>query len=201
MIKVIIFDSDGMITNGPRFSVILSQKFNIPLEKILPFFNGPFKNCLIGKADLKEELQKGWLKKWGWNGSVDDFLKLWFSIGKEIDNNVYQSISRIKKKGIICALATNQEKYRTEHLSKRFNYNALFDKIFSSAYVGSKKPSVEFFTEIFECFKEKDANIKKDEIIFWDDDQKNINGAKEFGFHAEIFTDYNSYWNKMKKLI
>ncbi|KND50429.1 MAG: hypothetical protein AB202_02125 [Parcubacteria bacterium C7867-007] len=66
MIKAVIFDSDGMLSHGPRFSDTYAREQNIPIEEMIPFFTGPFKDCLIGKADLKDELEKGdWLQKWG----------------------------------------------------------------------------------------------------------------------------------------
>ena len=43
MIKVIIFDVDGVIIPiKRRFSITLAEEHGISLEKSLPFFNGPF---------------------------------------------------------------------------------------------------------------------------------------------------------------
>jgi putative hydrolase of the HAD superfamily len=187
MIKAVIFDSDGMLMYDPGFSKTYSANFNIPLEDLTPFFTGPFKNCLVGKADLKEELQKGWLTKWKWAGIVEDFLKYWFSVGGPLEVEVFDSVSRMRQKGIMCVLATNQEKYRTEGIANRFGYHDIFEKIFSSAYVGHKKPTQEFFENVFKYFLEKDVSIKKEEILFWDDDIENVEGAKKFGFLAENY--------------
>ena len=201
MVRAVIFDSDGMITHGPRFSEVFSKEYRIPMENILPFFNGPFKQCLIGKADLKQELRKGWLKQWEWSKSVEDFLAYWFSIGKELDKKVYESILPIRRQGVTCILATNQEKYRTEFLIDVFHYRSIFDEVFSSAYVGSKKPQPDFFRAVFSFLKERQPGVRKDEVVFWDDDDNNLAGAKNFGFTVEKFTDADSYLSTMRRLI
>ncbi len=59
---------------------------------------------------------------------------------------------------------------------------------------GSKQPEQEFYEFVF-----KDMNLKdKKEVIFWDDDEKNINGAKEFGFNAELYENIEDFKNKLK---
>jgi putative hydrolase of the HAD superfamily len=89
-------------------------------------------------------------------------------------------------------LATNQEKYRTQYMLEHMGFEGAFDKIYSSAHLGLKKPAVEFFAKVVE-----DMGAKKDEVLFWDDDQRNIDGALEYGIHAEFYTDYPSFLNTM----
>lgn len=198
MVKAVLFDSDGMLTHGPRFSDEYSKKFNIPIDEMTPFFTGPFQNCLVGKADLKEELQKGWMEKWKWNDSVDKFLDFWFSFGDTLDHGIFNTVSQLRSKGILCALTTDNEKYRTEYLSKKFGYEEAFDKVFSASSVGFKKPTKEFFDEVMKYLKEQDASIEKSNIVFWDDDIKNVEGAKLYGFVAERFADPETYMEKIK---
>ena len=69
--KVIIYDNDGMILNGGRFSDQYAKEFGVDLATMTPFFDGPFKKCLVDKADLKEELAQV-LEEWKWNGTVDE---------------------------------------------------------------------------------------------------------------------------------
>jgi len=94
-------------------------------------------------------------------------------------------------------LATNQEKYRTAYLSEKFNYESAFNRIFSSAHTGHKKPSAEFFQKILEYLQEQDASITKDNILFWDDDIENVEGAAMFGIVSEQFLDEKGYRTKM----
>ncbi len=54
MIKTILFDADGVLINGGQFSSHLEKDYGITREITAPFFTGPFIECLIGNADLKE---------------------------------------------------------------------------------------------------------------------------------------------------
>jgi putative hydrolase of the HAD superfamily len=200
MTKAIIFDSDGMLTHGPRFSAKYAAEHGISIDVMNPFFDGPFKDCLVGKSDLKAELENGWLDKWSWKGTSDELLAYWFSCGDELDQSVFETISSLRKKGVICVLATNQEKYRTDYLSEKFGYVDAFNKVFSSAYVGFKKPHEDFFDVVFEYFQSIDDSITKADVLFWDDDIKNVEGAKSFGFQAVQYRTQAEYIGELNTL-
>ena len=56
--KAILFDLDGVVIK-PRhkyFSEKLSEKQNIPLEDILPFFKDEYKKAAIGEVEIKDVL-------------------------------------------------------------------------------------------------------------------------------------------------
>src|SRR3989344_4656191 len=115
--KVIIYDNDGMITRGGRFSDRYSKEFGVDPAVMAPFFEGPFKKCLTGKADLKEELKQV-LVVWKWKGTVEELMQYWFAVGDVLNEDVYTSITKLKKQELIVCLATNQEKYRAQYLVK-----------------------------------------------------------------------------------
>ncbi len=56
--KTLIFDADGMIVHGERFSGRLAHDYGISTDTTSHFFRNEFQLCLVGKADLKQELQK-----------------------------------------------------------------------------------------------------------------------------------------------
>lgn len=72
-------------------------------------------------------------------------------------------------------------------------FSTAFDKIYSSAHMGLKKPAVDFYAKIIE-----DLKANKSEVLFWDDDQANINGAVEYGISAELYTKYENFLKTMK---
>jgi putative hydrolase of the HAD superfamily len=193
MIKVLIFDADGVLINGDIFSKRFSKEYNIDINKINPFFDGPFKDCLIGKADLKEVITP-YLEEWGWKDGVDNFLEYWFSSEYSIDEELINYIQDYRKNGIKCVMATNQEKYRAEYLFNKIGFINSFDKMYVSAHLGHKKTNKEFFEKLVNDL----IDIKKDEILFWDDDIENINTAKEFGINAELYTTFKDFKQKMK---
>ncbi|MBT5022473.1 HAD-IA family hydrolase [Candidatus Woesearchaeota archaeon] len=184
-IKCVLFDTDGVIVcYGEMFSERISRENNINSEDIAPFFKEIFvPKCMIGQADLKEEVVS-WLPRWKWEGDVDSLLKYWFDSEKKINNDVKELIVKLRKSGVKCYLATNQDKYRTEYLRNEMGFGKLFDGIFSSAYLGCKKPSQDFYSEVY---NELGESFSKDEILYIDDEEKNVNAGLEFGFKVVLF--------------
>lgn len=76
---------------------------------------------------------------------------------------------------------------------KHMGFEGAFDKIYSSAHLGLKKPAAEFFAKVVD-----DLDVDKKDVLFWDDDQRNIDGALEYGIHAEFYTTYESFVEIMK---
>lgn len=196
MIKVIIFDGINCVTYQEPLSVGLARDFNISLEKTLPFFKGALQDCVAGNSDLREVLPP-YLKEWGWKKGVDGLLDYWFTRDHKIDLRLVSYIGDLKSKGRLCVLATNNEKYRFAYMLDKMGFNKIFDRTYCSALLKCKKPSQEFFLKIFRDLD----NIKKDEILFFDDKIENVNGAKDFGIHAELYTSFDDFKEKMKHYI
>ncbi|MEK7479353.1 MAG: HAD-IA family hydrolase [Patescibacteria group bacterium] len=192
MIKAILFDADGVVVKGPRFSEILEEKYGITRDKTEPFFSSEFQMAQIGRVNLREVLIP-YLERWGWNGTVDDLIKVWFE-GVTPDPQMLQKIAELRAKGIKCCLASNQEKLRAAYLANEMGLEKVFDKIFISAHIGHKKPLVEFFEYIATHLE----GIKKEEILVWDDKDTNIDAARSFGFQAEAFRSFDDFCKKLE---
>ncbi len=194
MIKVLIFDADGVLINSERFSKRLAREYGISTDKTAPFFSGIFDECLIGNADLKESITP-YLNEWGWEKSVDDFLNYWFSSEHSVDIELVNEIQKYRKKGIKCFVATNQEKHRAKYMLEKMGFVDSFDNLYASAHLGCKKPSSDFYEKITKEL----GDVNKEEILFWDDTEENITGAIEFGINAELYVSLEDFREKMKK--
>ncbi len=198
-IKAIVLDADGVIINKPdMFSVQYQKEFGISNEVMLPFFKGRFQDCLTGKADLKEEL-KPFLKKWAWPGTVEELLNYWFKSEHYIDERIVAEIEDLKRMGIKCYLGTDQEKYRTEYIRKNMGLEKIFDKIYSSAEMGCKKPDKEFFKSMAEDLRQGE-NIQPEKIMFWDDDEKNVAAGKDFGIQGYLYKNFNEFYKIVSQI-
>jgi len=193
-VKVILFDVDGVIVDSEFFSVQYQKKYGVSNDEMLPFFTGVFQKCLVGEKDLKEVL-KPWLKKWKWKGTADEFLQLWFESEHKIDSRMIKKIEQLKKAGIKCCLATKQEKYRTEYMRNEMGFEEVFDGIFSSAELGCKKPDPKFFEMILEELK-----VDPQEVLFFDDEMENVEGAKSLGVQGFLFVDFNKFEKDLKNI-
>jgi putative hydrolase of the HAD superfamily len=171
-----------MLVTGERFSTRFARDFNVPMEKIRLFFDNEFKDCILGKKDLVQEI-KPYLSIWGYKGTVEEILDYWFAKDRIIDNNVVEAVKRLRQNGKICILATNQEKHAASFLRSEMGFENIFNFIVASSDIGFKKPQKEFF----EALMKKLPGVKKEEVLFFDDRQENVESAKEFGFQAKLY--------------
>jgi len=180
MIRAAIFDTDGVIIRRElRFHDRYSSEFGIPPGEMASFFAGDFQECLIGRRDLKEELQKR-LVSWRWHGTVDQLLEYWFKGESGVDTAALEYIKKLRAHGLKCYLTTNNEKYRTEYLFGALGLAKYFDGAFSSSDIGHKKPEVEFWGVVHHRVGEP----PKGSVVVWDDDEANVESARAFGFGA-----------------
>lgn len=195
MIKAVLFDADGVILLPRKkyFSDILAEDYKIPLELILPLFKNEFQDCLAGRADLKEVLQRKYLTKWGWKGSVEDLLTYWWRGEGKVNKPVLGLIKELREKGTRCFLASDQEKYRAEHLLKTLKLEKFLDGAFFSLKMGVGKNSRLFFEKILTGLK-----LKPEEVLFWDDEEENVAVAKEVGLDAKLYTSFKAFEKQIK---
>ncbi len=189
--KCILFDADGVVVNAEMFSVQYQQKFGVEASEMLPFFKGEFQDCLTRKADLAE-IVKPWLAKWKWDGSVEEFLQFWFRSEHKVDERVVATIEDLRSRGIKCYLATNQEKYRTKYMKEQMGFEQLFDKVYSSAEIGHRKPTPEFFEFILAEIKSQHG-IEPEEVMFFDDSAENIAAAKSLNIDAHLYKSFEEF--------
>lgn len=160
MIKTIILDADGVVLNRPMmFSERYSREFNIPYDKILPFFENDFVTCIKGQADLKEKI-KPYLADWRWNKSVDELLAYWFQNEHFVDEKLIAYIKKLKENYAVY-LATDQEKYRAKYITDKMGLAKIFNQIFFSCDLGYRKREINFWRQVYASL-----SCAKNEIFF-----------------------------------
>ncbi|HZS78506.1 MAG TPA: HAD-IA family hydrolase [Ktedonobacteraceae bacterium] len=192
MIRVILFDVDGVLAIGEPFSKHLARTYGITPDLTRSFFEGRFLNCLTGKADLKEELADR-LPAWGWSSSIEAFLDEWFRFEHRINEPLIAYVQQLRQQHIRCYLATNQEKYRTAYLLAQMGFAGAFDGMFSSTYLGYMKGDEAFFASVLSQL----PDVKANEILFWDDSPANVEVARKAGLHAEVYSSFSDFEKKM----
>lgn len=180
-IKAVAFDVDGVLVRAGAFAEILEREHGLDLEATAGFFNGPFKDCLLGSGDLKNAIAP-FLREWGWPGSVDDCLRVWFEADSVVNAELLNLVAAVRVRGLGCFVASTQEAYRAKYLEDVLGFSQAFDALFFSCRVGASKPDPIFFQHVT-----THAGADPGEILFLDDYEPNVSGARAFGWNAEIY--------------
>jgi putative hydrolase of the HAD superfamily len=176
--KTFVFDADGVVCIGESFSLALEKQHRISREQLAPFFSGPFPECVLGRRDLKDEISAH-ATAWGWRESVDELLTFWFQQEHVVCPAMLACVRTLRRRGHLCVLGTNQERYRAAYLRREMGLAGEFDHIFPSCELGAAKPSMAFFTGIQGRLKFSPGNL-----CLIDDSEQNVAGARAAGWSA-----------------
>jgi putative hydrolase of the HAD superfamily len=181
MINSLVFDVDGVLVEYKVFASILEREYGISREMTAPLFHGPFEECVLGRAELSEALPE-YLGRWKWPGSVDDFIHTWFEADARVNEQMLQFIRRMRASGRRCYIASTQERQRVAYLEKLPAFAGLFERRFFSCNLGCQKPEKKFYDRIV-----TEISLMAGELLFLDDYEPNVAGAREAGWNAELY--------------
>jgi putative hydrolase of the HAD superfamily len=194
VIKVICFDADGVVVYPQKqFSRHLKEEHSISPDMTRGFFCGVFNDCLVGAADLRDVLPT-YLKEWGWTGSTEEFIATWLKFDHVVDSRVINTIQRLRQNKVICCLVTSQERNRAEYMKTKMGFQTAFDRLFFSCEIGLQKPNHAYYQYI-----QKALDVENESILFWDDLEINVIAARENGWNAEIYTEFDEFEKTMHK--
>ena len=185
--KIILFDADGVLIRSNSWSSEYIHRKNLPKWVMGDFFAGIFQECATGQADLKSILPP-FLKEWKWGWSVDDFLNEWFQFENKPDHELISKIQELRKEGIKCYVATNQEKYRLAFTREVMKFSEYFDGIFCSAEIWLKKPQKEYFEHILTSL-----GVSPDKVAYFDDSEENIQVASSLWIQARLYRNISDF--------
>lgn len=194
MIKVVLFDADGVVvrTRPAPFSVRYAQEFGIAPELTSEFYKNEYQLCAVGKSDLRSELPK-YFQRWRWTKSVDAMLEYWFSAERDLDQEVLKLIDLLRMRKLKCFLASDNEKHRAKDLWEHLGLKKYFDGSLFSCDMGVKKSNPEFFKKAID-----QTSAEASEILYIDDDPKNLQVAKDLGIQGILFESYKKLENDLK---
>jgi HAD superfamily hydrolase (TIGR01509 family) len=179
MIKAVVYDLDGMVFEEPRFyTEDLKLRFGLPLEVTVFAKDPTYLNCKKGKISF-DEFFKPYYKKWRrypkYKFSYQQAIKNWFEFAK-INKEIVEIAKKLKEKRIVNLILTNNTRRRVQYLDKKYQLSKIFE-IIGSYDLGALKPDPIFY----KILKEK-YNLKPEEILYFDDKEKNVKFLKKLGF-------------------
>lgn len=180
MIRAVLFDADGVVQSSPKFLAMVAAF--VPDERRATFAQAIFdaeQPCLTGEAHFRERLFTV-LAEWKLESSSDAFMRVFHDI--QIDQGVLHLVESIRKSGIKCCIASNQQSYRATHMSAVLGYAKCFDREFYSHAIGAAKPDPEYFRSILSAL-----SLPGDQVLFIDDSLPNVLAASQVGLQSEHF--------------
>ena len=189
---VLLLDADGVFLRATQPGNYLEHHYGLSAAQTAEF-RTVMGNSLVGEADLKLELPR-FLKEWGIAETAGEFLDKAFGSSGEIDEAVAKVVKDLRREGIFCGLATNQDQHRMRFLDQRLAIRTHFDATFVSCELGFRKPEADFFEAVT-------AALPEGPIAFWDDRPENIAAAKACGWSAFLFSNIETLLTEVKVLL
>jgi len=181
-IDTLLFDADGVLQRPLATRRDCWRRVLGPEGDLDGFIAAVFEAedlALTGRADFVG-LLAGVLVEWNCHGTMADALATWTMV--KPDAAITDIVTALRRSGVKCCLATNQEAFRATYMSGSLEYAQLFDREFYSCWMGLAKPSEAYFTAIL-----SELGVRPNKVLFIDDRQANVGAAREVGINAAIF--------------
>ncbi|HEY1709609.1 MAG TPA: HAD-IA family hydrolase [Rhizomicrobium sp.] len=183
-IDVVLFDADGVFQRPPAdfLQRLAHTALGNPELDGMPLLSDIFDAehaALAGQADFAVTLVPV-LQKWNAVCDVQAMLEHWHAI--DTDHSVLALVSELRRSGVVCAVASNQQSYRAAHMSATLGYAKAFDHEFYSCHLGHAKPAEDYFHAIVRI-----GGFDPAHTLFLDDREANVKAARSAGLNAEHF--------------
>ncbi len=121
------------------------------------------------------------LERWGLAEFHDAILAVWVRL--ESFPGAVEAVRQVRRSGVRCYLATNQDAHRAGVMHEQFGYGALFDGCFYSWELGAAKPSPAYFAAVLSA-----VDLPAGRVLFIDDTLRNVEAARSVGLSAQQWT-------------
>ena len=121
------------------------------------------------------------LTRWNCSERFSDAAQVLNSI--RLYDDVIEVVRVLRRAGMPCHIASNQQAGRAQHMSERLGYKALFVEEFYSCRLGLAKPDVAYFNRVLELLGHPSQRV-----LFIDDRAENVDAAKRAGLAAVVYS-------------
>ncbi len=190
MLKAVIFDLNGVFLKSEHLSKRFENKYGIPENKFIPVLDEVMKVARKPGCNDSFNLWKLHLRRWGLNIKKNEFFKFWF-LGESIVAELIEYVKDLRSRNIKVFILSNNFKERTQYYRKYFK--EIFKNVDNSYFsweTGYLKPDKKAYLNIL-----KKNNLNKDEVIYFDDLQNNVELAKSIGINSYKFEGFEKTKN------
>ena len=197
MIKAICFDLDGVyFVNGKSNFIKNLSRYGVSEDEAKRvFLKSDEMNKTYKEGKMTDDEYWSWaIGQWGIDLPVQEIIDLLIE-GYEVNEDVVKVVKEVREKGYKTLICTNNFPARINGLDKRLGLLDNFDAYVFSYEIGATKPS----TKIFQTLVDK-SGVQAEEIVFADDNNANLAGAKEVGIQAFFYEGFEHFMNKLREL-
>ena len=197
MIKAICFDLDGVyfLKGKANFISALGDLGVSEEEAKRVFLKSDEMNRQYKHGSMSDDQYWEWaLKEWNLNLSVDEVIDLLIQ-GYETNAPAVEYVKKVRASGYKTVICSNNFPARINGLHKRFGFLDDFDVAVFSYEVGISKPAKEIFQTLI-----AKAGVEANEIVYSDDDESKMEGAKELGINTFLYTDFDAFISYLEGL-
>lgn len=185
MEKVFVFDLGNVIVipmNTKKLYEMLECK--ISYEEFRNYFKNDKSAGDIHKGIITtEEYIDKMIEFTGSNKTRDEYISIFTgSIRNGLFKDTVEIIDKLKKNNQKICMLSNLRKLDFEWFETQYDINN-FDKLYLSYEMHLVKPNKDIYEKMI-----KDLNTEVENIYFFDDNQENVNIAKELGINAYCVT-------------
>lgn len=179
VITHVLLDADGVLQDLPGGWYAAMEPYLG--DRALEFLHRTWADelpTLAGEGDYLPLLEAR-LREYGVTAPVDEvYAAVWHRIDEVASS--FEVVTALRRAGYGVHLATNQERGRGTYMHDVLGYRDRFDVCAYSWEVGAAKPDPEFFHRVVRLI-----GAPAGEVLFVDDSEANVEGARAAGLAAE----------------
>jgi len=196
-IRAVLFDYGGVIAEEGFYNGLVElakeQSLHVrsmPAEGMKAVYDSAF---VLGHGTAAEF----WTllrKRTGLEGD-DDFLTGRINDGFQIRHWIIELVRSLRAKGYMTGILSDQTHWLNE-LDKRDHFFREFDHVYNSYYLGKGKSDPSLFTDVV-----NDLKLQPGEVLFIDDNEKNIQAAWKMGLRAILYVDHEGFVSELEDIL
>ena len=196
-VNVITFDLDGVyFPNGKANFISALGKLGVSEDEAKRvFLQSPQMNVFYKNGKVTDETYWTWaVNQWKLNLPWQDLVKLMIE-GYDVDEGIVFTVKELRKDGKRTAICSNNFPARINSLQEKFGFLDNFDIHVFSYQVGVSKPDPRIFQELV-----KKSEVQANQIVFADDNQANLEGAKQVGITTFLYEGFAKYLDQLRSV-
>ncbi len=120
------------------------------------------------------------MARWSVSTALEQVLNAWTLI--EPIDGIQALTTRLRLKGTLSCIASSQERYRANYMSRILGYQNIFDREFYWCDLGVVKSNPEFLEKVIDAL-----GTDPSDLVFIDDNPEIVNTASGTGINAAVF--------------